>query len=275
MVIYNAHLFYQLLQHLSTLASTNVTFYDENFTSTDICPPYNANQFCSCLKKTLQNHCISSDTHALMRAKEENDCFFYSCHFGLIEVALKLHLNNSIFGYLIIGPFRDPDHKTEDLERIAKHCAFYKEDEKKLTANYQKLQKFSLEKFNALKTISYALFEYAQRQNIIALRNNIFEEQIVPYIQNNLAEKLTIEDLCQKFFLSQKQLSQIVKNACNLSPKQYITQYRMLHAKNLIVSTNMPLEKIAETVGIPDYNYFVKVFKSVNRHTPTYYRKKT
>ena len=44
-------------------------------------------------------------------------------------------------------------------------------------------------------------------------------------------------------------------------------------AKRLIVTTEMPIQNIAEAVGIPDYSYFIKVFKSATGNTPTHYRK--
>ena len=48
---------------------------------------------------------------------------------------------------------------------------------------------------------------------------------------------------------------------------------RIRNAKELLLSTNEQVGEIARKVGIPDYNYFTKIFRKMTGQTPTQYRK--
>jgi AraC-like DNA-binding protein len=48
----------------------------------------------------------------------------------------------------------------------------------------------------------------------------------------------------------------------------------MDHAAYLLLSTSLPICEIARACGIPDYNYFSKLFKKEYGCSPTVYRKR-
>ena len=52
-----------------------------------------------------------------------------------------------------------------------------------------------------------------------------------------------------------------------------IKRRRIEKAKELLMQTDDAIASIAENVGMPDYNYFSKVFKAETGLTPTGYRK--
>ena len=54
---------------------------------------------------------------------------------------------------------------------------------------------------------------------------------------------------------------------------EHIKDLRIEKAKNLLKSTDKSITEIAALCGIPDYNYFTKVFKSETNETPSKYRK--
>jgi len=51
-----------------------------------------------------------------------------------------------------------------------------------------------------------------------------------------------------------------------------ITQKRIEAAKKKLIESDMPIREISEIVGIPDFNYFTKVFKRATGSTPSEYR---
>ncbi|MCD8069479.1 MAG: helix-turn-helix transcriptional regulator, partial [Lachnospiraceae bacterium] len=63
------------------------------------------------------------------------------------------------------------------------------------------------------------------------------------------------------------------KEQCGTSVVSYIQQVRITRAKNLLRFSEDPIEKIAEECGIPDANYFARVFKKVEGIAPGEYRK--
>ncbi len=273
MIYYDLNLFKELLSHLGNLTDTSVCFFDRNFKSSDAhtqCVP----SFCSIVKKTLQGHCVQTDTNVLKRLEvcAENS-FHYTCHFGLTEVAQRLLINNQIFGYLIIGPFRNAEAQKIDEQRIGDYCAASGENLDFMLRAYEKIPVFSEVKYRSLTTFIPALFEYAKNKNIVTLKNDIFNNEIEPFLNENLSEDLSIEQLCKRFYLTPKQLYNVFIKATLMPPKKYVNSKRIVTAKNLIITTDKPMPLIAGEVGFSDYNYFIKVFKSVDKHTPGFYRK--
>ena len=57
-----------------------------------------------------------------------------------------------------------------------------------------------------------------------------------------------------------------------MTPGAYLENVRIEHAKRLLLETQYTIQQISDMVGIPDPNYFVKVFKKHCQTTPMKYR---
>lgn len=273
MIRYNTQLFQQLLMHITTLTDASACFYTEDFQPTEVKNGI-SNPLCLMIKEHEKVSCLNTDTSAFQMAMASDEpILHYFCHFGLKEIVMRLAVNNVIYGYFLIGPFRDPQNKTQDLKKIEAFCEKYGKNKEKMLQAYNRVAKFSEKKFESIKILATALFEYAKQQNIVTLHDGDFETKIKPFIKDNLQGDLSTYALCDAFYLSPKQLYNTFVKATGVSPKKYVTEQRVITAKNLLITTDMPLPQIAEKVGVVDYNYFIKVFKSYDGHTPLYYRK--
>ena len=273
MIYYDVPLFSALASHISTLTDASASFYTEDFQPTQIING-KGNPLCAFIKRHQKENCINTDTWALSKARDSESPFIhYYCHFGLVEIIVRLSINNSVYGYFLVGPFRDPAKKEEDKAKIRSFCKDNDIDETEMLAAYRRVAEFSQEKCLAIRVLVDAIFAYARQQNIVSLQDNLFESSISQYIKNNLSGDLSSETLCKTFYLTPKQLYNAFIKATGKSPKKYVTEQRVKSAKTLIVTTDLPLTQIAEKVGIPDYNYFIKVFKSIDGHTPLFHRK--
>ena len=262
-----------LLKSLKPLIIANISFFDETFNGTYACTSP-IDPFCALLKENLRNDCKKSDDEAMKRGKGDSCTgFHYFCHFGLKEMFFKMSNENETYGYILVGPFREKANTQQDLGRIAEYCRTYGFDEKTLTDAYFNVAEFSIEKYEAIRTIIYALFDYAIHKRIITLKNFALSTEIILYVKNNFSTGLTIEDLAAHFFISQKQLCSIIQKATGMPPKKYLTAVRVDKAKFLLLETDSPVKDIAAQVGILDYNYFTKVFKAHTGVTPSRYRK--
>ena len=52
----------------------------------------------------------------------------------------------------------------------------------------------------------------------------------------------------------------------------YVNKKRIEHAVYLLSSTDMQIQNIAKYCGIPDVNYFTKIFKKVMNKTPSEFK---
>ena len=273
MVTFDLELFSKLLFSLRTLIKTSICFFNENFESTYACtPPMNV--LCSFVKKNESPRCTETDYNALTHCKcDACPDHHYFCNFGMKEMAFKMENHNETYGYIIVGPFKDTQNQAEVLQNIEKFCKKYAIDKQAMLDAYDSMPSFSQEKFESIKVIIHAMFDYAVNKNIITMKHTLFETVITTHVNAHLSDDLSLDALCRRFYLSPKQLYSIIKKATGLTPKQYIIQQRIKEAKRLIATTDRPIQSIAEAVGIPDYSYFIKVFKSATGNTPTHYRK--
>ena len=82
----------------------------------------------------------------------------------------------------------------------------------------------------------------------------------------------TISYLSSRLGIDRAYLRSIFCQSCGVSPKEYLTQIRMAHAREFLVSTAMPINIVAQSVGYKDALWFSKMFKKLYTGTPTEYR---
>ena len=85
-------------------------------------------------------------------------------------------------------------------------------------------------------------------------------EQLLKYINRNLSENLSIDQLAERFFLSKYHMMRKFKNETGYTIHNYITSKRLLMARSLI-SQGMPVMKAAQASGFRDYTTFVRAYK--------------
>lgn len=85
-------------------------------------------------------------------------------------------------------------------------------------------------------------------------------EQLLKYINRNLSENLSIDQLANRFFFSKYHMMRKFKNETGYTIHNYITSKRLLMARSLI-SQGMPVMKAAQASGFHDYTTFFRAYK--------------
>ena len=85
-------------------------------------------------------------------------------------------------------------------------------------------------------------------------------EQLLKYINRNLSENLSIDQLAERFFLSKYHMMRKFKNETGYTIHNYITSKRLLMARSLI-SQGIPVMKAAQASGFHDYTTFDRAYK--------------
>ncbi len=96
----------------------------------------------------------------------------------------------------------------------------------------------------------------------------------VRYIQLNYSRKITIKDLAQHTAMSNTHLTQLFRKQTGMSVTDYITQYRLKSAQNLLRNHHYPLTTVALQCGFGSAAHFCYVFKKHYHQTPKQYIKK-
>lgn len=101
-----------------------------------------------------------------------------------------------------------------------------------------------------------------------------YVEHALQYIRFNYGTHMQINDLVDYIGINRSYLSYIFKKKLNMSPKEYLIQYRMDKAKNLLATTSETIQVIAKSVGYPDALAFSKMFHGTVGMSPSLYRSK-
>lgn len=96
--------------------------------------------------------------------------------------------------------------------------------------------------------------------------------QVKEYISKNYGSDLSVEMLASIVFLTPDYLSRLFKKSTGKSLSQYIRQYRMDKAKELLIHTNKKIIDIGIQVGYPNYSYFCQSFREYSGTSPEKYR---
>lgn len=93
------------------------------------------------------------------------------------------------------------------------------------------------------------------------------------YIETNYSEKITLNRLAETCNLTKYYLSHKFTELYGKSPIAYLTEVRILAAKDLLKTTNHSMEEIAGTVGFSSGSYFSQSFQKACGLSPQQYRK--
>jgi AraC-like DNA-binding protein/mannose-6-phosphate isomerase-like protein (cupin superfamily) len=95
---------------------------------------------------------------------------------------------------------------------------------------------------------------------------------ILQYIQNNY-KTITLTTLAEYFHYNESHLSKLIKKNIGLNFTTLITNLKMEDAKDYIINTDLPIEKISEYAGYNSVEHFSRVFKKYYEKSPQQYRK--
>ena len=97
-------------------------------------------------------------------------------------------------------------------------------------------------------------------------------DRAMAFIEENLAEKITLADAARHLYVSESTVSQTFRYKMGVSFHQCLTQRRLIEAKQLILR-DILLEDVGMAVGFPDYSTFYRAFKKEFGISPRQYRK--
>ena len=260
MASYDLEKMQELLKDFYSLTGIKICIYDRN--ENDLCfYPEKYSGFCKLIRNDpeLNRKCEECDKCAFHECKKTQKQYTYTCHAGLLECISPIIISGNIIGYIAIGQIKSKNTSIK-LEGL-------------LMREYEKLPDIPVDKISASMRILDACTGYEYLKGLIKQSDNI-DFRLEEYISKNIQQDISAKQLCHEFHLSRNELYSIFKKYFNTTPADYIKKKRLEKACALLVSGTYAINEIAIKCGIPDYNYFSKVFKKSIGISPSLYRKK-
>lgn len=104
-------------------------------------------------------------------------------------------------------------------------------------------------------------------------RENLYVHQALEYIRNNYANGITVGDVANYVVLNRSYLFTLFQRVLGISPRDYLTQFRLTRAKEQLTLTDASVANIATSCGYQAPQVFSKAFKQQFGITPLKYRR--
>ncbi|GGF95179.1 AraC family transcriptional regulator [Paenibacillus abyssi] len=95
---------------------------------------------------------------------------------------------------------------------------------------------------------------------------------VLDYIDEHLSEKLDIKDLSRMAFMSYHYFSKSFTQTMGMPVTTYINWRRIKKAEQLLLTQDISIHEIAETVGLINLSHFYKMFNKFNNMSPKRYK---
>lgn len=95
---------------------------------------------------------------------------------------------------------------------------------------------------------------------------------VLTYIKRNYKEKIYIHDLAGQLHMNEQYFCRFFKKSIGRSPMEYINEYRIKQAMQLLNKTTLPVTEVCLECGYNNLGNFLRAFKKYTDTTPLKYR---
>lgn len=157
-------------------------------------------------------------------------------------------------------------------EKLFKIClAMELENEKWQVGRYYMLQSYLLQLLMIVLREEHTPIEETTEKFAFESTNKKYVvNQIVTYMDQHYAEKISLEQIAENMYLSPFYISRIFKSELGEAPITYLINKRLEKAKYMLeTELDMSVQKAATCVGYQDVYYFSRLFKKKYGYAPS------
>ncbi len=232
--------------------------------------------FCRMINDLPEGHarCVACDRCKIQHYTAEKGFQLYRCHVGICEGIMPLYDKKHPLAYLAVGCYLDDSPVEEQWERTRSLLDWWPDGPDALKGAFFQFRQYSKQEIQAYTETLEALSAYIQLKGMILATEQTDLQRLETYLDQHYMEKLSLESISRDLHIGRTKLCTLAKELSGGRTLSYlIAQRRIGAAKLLLLQSSQPVSAVAETVGISDYNYFSKVFRSVTGTTPSAFRK--
>lgn len=258
---------YQVMRDFYTLTKIRIVIFDAEFKEL-LAYPQDREDFCQMLRQTPEGDagCKASDKSGCLRCAKSKELVTYRCHAGLTEAVVPITDKNGVLAYVMFGQIIPQENCDITKSKIRKAYPHYTKEIDQIPVKSEK-------ELAAAATVLQAITAYMMTNRWVVPSKSEFIRQIDHYIEDHLAQNITVEDICDAFRIGRTKLYEISMDYLGCGLAEYIRNQRIRHAQKMLEESNLPVTDIAYSVGFSDYNHFSRVFKQVTGMSARAYRK--
>jgi len=320
---------WQKLQDSLALA-TGYAIITVDYKGIPITTPSSYRSFCTYLRSLpeLEQLCHKCDSRGGLEAARINKPYTYLCHFGIVDIAIPILVNDKYIGALMAGQVRlPPDRAISNLEKLLISESKSVLNNPEIKQKYEEIPIASFERINVVADFLYDLCQYVVKE---AVNKNIFidmcehidthdfpdntglqhesvresinqakkamneafisslvkspyesptqlqNQTLRPafeYIHEHKNEYVTLKKMAKLCHISESHFSRSFLKEVGDGFSNYLARLKVDWSKILLEQTDLSITQISEDLGFGSSGYYTKVFKKLEKISPTAYRK--
>ncbi|HJA67958.1 AraC family transcriptional regulator [Lachnoclostridium sp. An169] len=103
---------------------------------------------------------------------------------------------------------------------------------------------------------------------------DFYIKEALNYIEQNFQNDISVEGIAAFCGLNRSYFGRIFKDTIGKSPQEFLMNYRMVKAAELLKLTHLPISDIGNAVGYPNQLHFSRAFKHIYGISPREWRNK-
>ncbi len=232
--------------------------------------------FCRTVNGLPEGHprCVRCDMWKVKNYTAEKGFQFYRCHAGICEAVMPLYDKQQPLAYLVFGCFLDDSPLEEQWERTRSRMDWWPGGAEELREAFFQFRQYTPQQLQAYSETLEALSAYIRLKGMILRTEQTDLRKLELYLDQHYMEKLSLASVAKELHIGRTKLCSLAKELSGGHTLSWlIAQRRIDAAKLLLLQSSSTVSAVAEAVGISDYNYFSKIFRSVTGTTPSAFRK--
>lgn len=102
--------------------------------------------------------------------------------------------------------------------------------------------------------------------------SDYYIKEAINYIEQNFQNNITIEDIAAFCGINRSYFGKIFRNSIGRSPQEFLMNYRMVKATELLKLTSLSIAEIGSAVGYENQLHFSRAFKTIYGISPREWR---
>ena len=102
--------------------------------------------------------------------------------------------------------------------------------------------------------------------------SDYYIKEAINYIEQNFQNNITIEDIAAVCGINRSYFGRIFRNSIGRSPQEFLMNYRMVKATELLKLTSLSIAEIGSAVGYENQLHFSRAFKTIYGVSPREWR---
>lgn len=225
---------------------------------------------------------LSGGDVIIIGAKEPHKDHFYRIH-GLEYIVLQFDIEqfveNSTLNYF--RSISEPGFSLHKLNYIFREnpqaaARVLESVEEILLEVQQKNEGYEMAASLQVKSIMLTLLRNDTR-HLISLKERgdmMRLKPVLDYVEENLENRIQVEEVCRLANVSYYYFVKYFKKVMGMSFLEYVNYKKIKKAERMLLTQDVSVTQVADSIGMPNMAHFYKVFRKYNRCSPNEYRKK-